>query len=91
MMELSDDDMREIFSLFRSCTRFEREQIYNPANRHYYKGINLSEEYELTEERKEYARDAWRAVIYFLYRRGYQLCQGTDVVSLDFVDEEFLR
>jgi hypothetical protein len=30
----------------------------------------------LTEERQEFARDAWRAVMYFLQRHGYSVTKG---------------
>jgi hypothetical protein len=50
-MTLSDDDLKEIFGLFTSCTLYERDQIYSPGI-HYYKAVNLSEEYELTEEKR---------------------------------------
>jgi hypothetical protein len=88
-MKLSEDDLKEIFALFTSCTRHERDQLYREGN-HYYKKENLFEEYELTQPKIEFARDAWRAVTHFLYRHGYELKQGNKVISLHFTENEFI-
>ena len=87
---LSEDDLKELFSLFTSSTVYEREQLYDPHSRHYLFDVELSEEYSLNEEKREYALDAWRAVIYFLYRKGYSLCKDNQIIDLSFSKEEFL-
>ena len=47
-MNLSEDDLREIFGLFTSCSRYERNQIYS-SGLHDYKTVNLLEEYDLSQ------------------------------------------
>jgi hypothetical protein len=71
--ELSEDDLRELFALFSSPTDEEVANIYSPSHRLFYKNERLDEEYSLTEEKGEYARDSWRAVLSFLDRHGYGL------------------
>jgi hypothetical protein len=89
-MEPSDDDLREIFALFTSCTKQERGQVYDVRNEHYFLNVDLSEEYELTEPKKEYALDAWRAVLFFLSRRGFSLSKGGETIVLDWIEDEFM-
>src|SRR5213595_532265 len=67
---LTEDDLKEIFSLFTSCTKYEGDQIYDKNSGHYFLEVRPFDEYTLTEENHEYALDAWRAVIYFLYSNG---------------------
>jgi hypothetical protein len=88
-MTLSDDDLREIFGLFTSPSRYERDQIYKPGI-HFFESVDLKEEYELTEEKVELARDAWRAVIAFLHRHGYELKKGSQIIPLSFIEKEFV-
>ena len=87
---LTDDDLKEIFSLFTSTTRYEREQIYDKNSGHYFLDVELNEEHSLTEEKREYALDAWRAVTYFLHSRGYALRHEGHTIDLAFSEEEFL-
>jgi hypothetical protein len=89
-IELSEDDLKEIFSLITSCTIHERNQIYDESNDHYYLQIEPFLEYSLTQERREFALDAWRAVIYFLHSKGYSLCKGGQQIPLAFSNEEFM-
>jgi hypothetical protein len=70
---LSDDDLQELFALFSSPTDEEVRQVLNPSHTNFYKNENLEAEYTLTQERREFADDAWRAVTYFLYRKGFIL------------------
>ncbi|MDT7605378.1 MAG: hypothetical protein QOF61_3375 [Acidobacteriota bacterium] len=88
---LSENDLKELFSLFTSPTEFEREQIYSPRGELYFLNQDISEEYSLTEEKREYALDAWRSVLYFLYKRGYSLCRNGKETSLAFISEEFIQ
>jgi hypothetical protein len=70
---LSDEDLRELFALFSSPTDDELRQVLNPSHTNFYKLENLEAEYTLTQERREFALDAWRAVTYFLHRKGFNL------------------
>jgi hypothetical protein len=72
-IELTEQDFLEIFALFTSPVNEEREQVYDEASRFYYRKQNLAEEYSVTQEKKEFAVDAWRAITYFLHRHGYGL------------------
>jgi hypothetical protein len=87
---LSEDDLKEIFSLFTSSTRYERDQVYDKHSGHHFSDVESLEEYTLTEEKREYALDAWRAVIYFLHSRGYSLYQDGEPCNLSFIDDYFI-
>ena len=90
-ISLSADDLKEIFALFCSATRFEKLQVYDEQSEHYFRNVQLSEEYSLTQETREFALDSWRAVISFLNSKGYSLSKHGTIVSLSFSDEVFLR
>ncbi len=87
---LSEDDLKEIFALFSSATKFEKLQVYDEQSDHYFHNVRLSEEYSLTEETREFALDAWRAVISFLNSNGYSLSKDGRIVRLSFSDDEFI-
>lgn len=87
---LSDDDLKEVFSLFSSCTRFERDQVYDQNCRHYFRNENLSEEYSLTMAKRDFALDAWRAVITFLSIKGFTLKRAGNDVDLSSIQDAFL-
>ena len=87
---LSEDDLREIFALFSSATKFEKLQVYDGQSDHYFHNVRLSEEYSLTEETREFALDAWCAVISFLNSNGYSLSKDDKIVRLSFSDDEFI-
>lgn len=70
---LSDEDMQELFALFSSPTDDELHQVFDPSHTNFYKLEDLDAEYSLTQERREFAEDAWRAVTYFLHRKGFRL------------------
>jgi hypothetical protein len=70
---LSDEDLQELFALFSSSTEEELHQVLDPSHTNFYKHENLEAEYTLTQERREFADDAWRAVTYFLHRKGFNL------------------
>jgi hypothetical protein len=72
----SDEELQEIFALFSSPTDDERRRIYEPSNHLYFKLEDLEQEYDLTQEKREFAYDAWRAVMYFLHRRGFTLSKN---------------
>src|SRR5262245_7208842 len=90
-IELSENDLKEIFSLFTSCTVHERDQIYDEISDSHYLKVEPLQEYSLTQEKREFAIDAWRAVIYFLHLKGYSLCKAGQQVDLDFSREEFIE
>lgn len=87
---LSEDDLREIFSLFTSSTKYERDQVHDEKSGHYFLKVELFEEHTLTEEKREFALDAWRAVIYFLHSKGYSLCKDGEKTDLSFSEDEFI-
>lgn len=89
-IELTEDELKEIFSLFSSTTKFERSQVYDENSDHYFRNVLLFEEYSLTEEKREMALDAWRAVIWFLHSNGYSLCKNGENIRLSFSDDEFI-
>ena len=70
---LTEEDLRELFALFSSPTDEERHQVFDSSHSNFYKLENLEAEYSLTQERREFADDAWRAVTYFLHRKGFKL------------------
>jgi hypothetical protein len=87
---LSESDLKELFALFTSATRYEKRQIYDPTSDDHFLNTNLAEEYSLTEEKREYALDAWRAVLYFLHLRGYKLTRIGEEIDLSFSEDEFI-
>ena len=87
---LSEDDLKEIFSLFTSSTKYERDQVYDKNSGQHFSEIKPLDEYTLTEEKREYALDAWRAVVYFLHSKGYSLCQDGERRDLSFIDDYFI-
>jgi hypothetical protein len=90
-IEFDARDLREIFGLFTSCTEFERAQVYDPSDPHFFANTELAEDYTLTAEKQEFARDALRAVLSFLHARGYALTDGRSLIDLSFVEEEFIQ
>ena len=73
---LNDGDLREIFALFSSPSDDELHQVYDQTNSHFYEREDLGEEYSLTQEKREFADDVWRAATYFLFKRGFTLTKG---------------
>lgn len=89
---LEDKDLKEIFGLFTSPTKDEKAQMYQRGGAHYFENENLSEEYDLVQEKREYALDAWRAVISLLRARGCAVvAKNGEVVDLSFIENEFIR
>ena len=72
-IQLTDENLRELFALFSSPTDEEVEQIYSNSHRLFFKNEKLDEEYTLCQEKREFACDAWRAVLLFLDRHGYEV------------------
>ena len=90
-VEFSDDDLREVFALFSSPSAYELGQIYDPANEHYYQRVELSEEYDLSYEKREFAADALRAAFAFLHRHGYRVGKDGVIISLEGILEHFVE
>jgi hypothetical protein len=89
-IEMSEVDLKEIFSLFTSASEHERKQICDPSGTHYFLRVDLSDEYELTQEKREYALDAVRSVLYFLHRSGYRLEKDGGVADLRGIRRHFV-
>lgn len=87
---LSEDDLKEIFRLFTTLANDELKLAYSEDHPFFFKRVNLDEEYELCEEKREFAFDAWRAVIYFLYAKGYVLSKGEEIIDLSFSKSLFV-
>lgn len=73
----SEEDLKEIFGLFTSPADEEVSQIYDETSKFHFKKENLADEYSLTQEKREFAIDAWRAVNYFLQRHGYSVVKDS--------------
>lgn len=86
---LSDDDLKELFSLFSSPSKHEEKEVYTENNAHYFRKVDLREEYELCMPKREFAVDAWRAVLFFLHARGYDLIKDGKTIDLSFSEDEF--
>lgn len=86
----NENALKEIFSLFCSVSRYERKQIYDSSDYLYFMNTDLSEEYSLTEETREFSFDALRAVLFFLHSRGFELSKDGDTLDLSFVEELFV-
>jgi hypothetical protein len=89
-LNISDDDLKEIFSLFSSCTKFERDEIYDKESPQYFKNIRLFDKYELSEDKKEISLDAIRSVLYFLFRNNYALSNDGAPIDLSFIEDYFI-
>ena len=89
-IDLTEDDLKEIFSLFTSVTRYERDQIYDQSSGHYYLDIDPLKEYTVSQDQREFALDAWRAVLYFLRSKGWSLCKDGERSDLSFIEEHFI-
>jgi hypothetical protein len=89
-IEVNENDLKEIFSLLTSCTIHERNQIYDENSEHHYLKVEPLLEYSLTQEKREFALDAWQAVIYFLHLKGYSLFKAGQQIPLNFSNEEFI-
>jgi hypothetical protein len=89
-LTFTDTDLKELFELFSSSTKYELARIYEQGSESHFERIELNEEYELIQERREFALDAARAVLYFLCRRGYRLEMNGEIYSLDGITRHFV-
>jgi len=90
-VEFSEDDFREVFALFSSSSAYELGQAYDPSSEHYFQRLDLSEEYDLSYEKREFAIDALRAVLTFLHRHGYRVEKDGKIISLKGILEDFVK
>lgn len=90
-ISFSDMELKEIFELFSSCTEHELNQIYDLDRGAYLERVNLSEEYELTLPKRDFALDAVRAVLFFLNRQGYKLERNGKISTLEGIKSHFIR
>ena len=63
----------EVFALFTSVSQHELRQLDDPGSDHYFPNVDLSAEFELSLEKREFAIDALRAAFAFLERHGYRI------------------
>lgn len=89
-IEFDDEDLKEVFALFTSCTALEKAQALSETGPHSYRAIDLDEEYSYTSEKREFALDALRSVLSFLHRKGYGLSDGKAFIDLGGIEDEFL-
>ena len=90
-VEFSEDDFREVFALFSSVSADELGQVDDPSSEHYFRRLDLSEEYHLSFEKREFAIDALRAVLTYLHRHGYRVEKDGKIISLKGILEDFVR
>ena len=88
LIDITHKDFQEIFALFSSPTKAELEMIYNPSHHLFFEKENLEDEYDLAEEKKEFAIDAARAVLYWLRQHGYQLTKDGKIDDLSWLENE---
>jgi hypothetical protein len=88
-VEFSESDFQEVFALFPSPSAYELGQVYDPRSEHYFERADLSEDYNLSYEKREFAIDALRASLAFLHRHGYPIEKDGEVISLEDILEHF--
>ncbi len=88
-ISFTESDLKEVFELFSGPSRYELRRMYDPRSEHFYERINLSDEYELTLPKREFALDALRAVLAFLHRQGYKLEKESTITNLNGVFDYF--
>jgi hypothetical protein len=64
-IDFSEDDLKEVFALFSSSSEYELKQSYDPTSEHYFERILPLDEYELSQEKREFSIDALRSVFAF--------------------------
>jgi len=87
--EISGEDFKEIFALYTSSTKYARDQIYDVNCIHFFRNEDLAAEYSPSLDKREFAVDAWRAVLYFLHKHGFSAYKDGVVYDLSFSDAFF--
>ncbi|HYX73014.1 MAG TPA: hypothetical protein VE732_09600 [Nitrososphaera sp.] len=90
-IDFSDDDLKEVFGLFSSPTEHELKQTYDPDSEHYFRRIVPLEEYNLSQDKREFSLDALRGVIAFLHRHGYRIEKDGKIFSLVGILKHFIK
>ena len=90
LIKLTPKDLQEIFALFSSPTHEEIAMIYNSNDHIFFENENLDDEYELTQEKREYSHDAVRAVLFWLRKHGYSITKGSQTDDLSWLEDELL-
>ena len=90
-VEFSEDDFREVFALFSSPSSYEMVQVYDQNSEHYFRLLNLSDEYDLSSEKRGFSIDALRAVLTFLHRHDYRVENGGKILSLQGILAAFAK
>jgi len=80
---------QEVFGLFSSPSKDELKWTYDPYHGDFFERINLSEEYELCQEKREFALDLLRSVLAFLHRQGYRVEKEGKMFSLEGIFEYY--
>ena len=88
-IEFSESDLKEIFALFSSPAEYELHETYDLNSENYFECVALDEEYELAQEKREFALDALRAVFHFLHRHGCRIEKDGKTRSLESVLNHF--
>ena len=89
-IEFSETDLQEVFGLFSSPSKDELNWNYDQDRHDFFECITLSEEYELVQEKREFALDALRATLFYLHRVGYRIEKDGKIVSLAGIQEFFV-
>ena len=89
IIRLTTEQYQELFALFSSCSKEEIEQVYDSNSHLSFRNEHLLDQYELCEEKIEFAIDAWRSVLLFLARHGYALSK--DGQSIDLKSTALIR
>ncbi|MFA6978450.1 MAG: hypothetical protein WC209_03915 [Ignavibacteriaceae bacterium] len=91
MLKMTENDLKEIFALFSSPTDYElTNMIYNPSQKLFYGNEDLNEEYSLTQDKKEFAEDSLRAILYYLVKHGFEIRKGNEILDMKFIKELFI-
>ncbi len=89
-IELSEDDLKELYALHTSCSRYEYDEVFDEASSNYYLDEKLHDEQEMVGAKIDFAIDSWRSALLFLSRRGYSLLKGDEVIDLSNAAQQLL-
>lgn len=89
--ELNDDLLKEVFALLTSSTNYEVELAYDAKNPDYWKNEDLTEDFDVTQPKREFALDALRGVLNWLHRHQFQLMQDGKEVDMKKVLDQLIQ
>ena len=81
-IKFTDEEFKEIFSLYTCSTHYEIHQTYDENSQQYFKKINLSDEYELTQE-KDFSDDTAKKIDEEVHRI---ICQAEKLATETLVN-----